>query len=211
MRDMSGGESGVAMVPEDAEAPCDIHFPREIGEIAIARLCQTATREYAWIFEEGAEVWHYLPVEYSETVTDTRTHGGFEVPPEVLSPPSRDASFYHNHHRVVLARPMRENELAVRLQMPSMSDLGTAVVMLAAGYRDFRIVTALGVTRVTLDPDRAAQVSNQTSERQRADGKRTAQSQITDDVEQSVNDALDALSNLADGIFTLRFQPIPQE
>jgi hypothetical protein len=131
-----------------------ISSPRKEGEAYLAHLAQISDREYAWEYNADQEEWSYVPAsdlileEKRSTNGVTTRRVGLTVPFGLFFPSGSESTIYHIHPRWAYADLQGEHVASLQLknQIPSGNDIGASIVLTQNGYRDFRIVTELGVT-----------------------------------------------------------------
>lgn len=142
-----------------ADQPHKRRSPRSEGEASLVELAMQSEVEYAWEHEEKLDLWRYVPAtNVSRKVVEnglvTESYVGLTLNNRQIYPHSNSSTFYHIHPLSNQAKtPLRQFEaiFPVSAQLPSDEDINAFVSLGLNGYKGFKIVTALGVTAVSLD------------------------------------------------------------
>jgi len=200
--------------PESPDFAYQVAASRKKGELKIAKIAETATREYAWNYDASRGVWYHQPGEYVEELGEDREIARLKVPAEMLTPPSSDASFYHNHSKFgTLENKLGKELYAAKNQIPSSDDITAALLLSVNGYRDFRIVTGLGVTTITVDKKLLSAVMKKAPTLRLPDVELplTKDLDAGQNIVTAVNNSLSFLERSYLGLSTIRFQELELE
>lgn len=195
--------------------PYKIELEKNEGETNLANIAREAEQEYCWAFDEATSTWYYyLSKEHSEEVSRLKGKSTFKttIPSELLQPPSDSSVFYHIHPDSVvtrlLSKPKKgwhsEEFLRVSNQLPKKDDLEKAAKL--KGYKEFRIVTSVGITTYQFHPEKLE------SEGKKFSTLSIPQKELYQSLDQSfegaVKKALDYMNEHYQGVFTFHFEKI---
>lgn len=150
------------------EKPYQINLSREVGESFLSKLASESTREYAWIFDEEREIWHYHPTEKHNlrvNVEDGRVQHELWLPGEYEIPFGSDCVDYHIHpthgmhellkHEGVDKDGWSKVIMTAGNQLPSGEDFKSCAIRFKKGFKESRVVTPEGVTTIHFYPQYA--------------------------------------------------------
>lgn len=153
------------LFPHNHKRPYQVEASRSDGERELARLATHSHVEYAWEYDDTQNMWRYEPS--AQFTKKRRTFGigilwelslGLNLPESLCSPSGDNSSFYHIHPHYIAHKLRRRKTAAsfsVQAQMPSTEDVKTSLILMRDGFKDSRIVTPIGTTALTIDPDKA--------------------------------------------------------
>ncbi|MDX1535895.1 MAG: hypothetical protein R3346_04010 [Candidatus Spechtbacterales bacterium] len=199
--------------------PYKIELSREDGERRLSQIADEAEAEYAWAFDNETSTWIYYP---SKKFTENADYEAgeislrLEVPKKLLIPPSGDSDFYHIHPNYIEKRLLEnpkegfdsKDVLQVKALIPSTEDLQTAVDLTKDGYKRLKIVTSIGVTTFSFDPEKAKDLKDGNAPGvtiSREDIKKWLEE---DGLENAIKKALNQLNEHYDGVFVFSFEEL---
>jgi len=152
--------------PEDHSSSYVVEAARVDGERELARLATTSKYEYAWEYDENQSLWRHLPAHHhsrnrrqflflGKVVGQRMGLALVDWPP---TPSSDNSTFYHTHplrNYYKMRRNKNAASFSVQSQLPSSEDVKSSVIFSRDGFKDSRIVTALGVTSLALNLEMA--------------------------------------------------------
>ena len=150
--------------PEDHSSSYVVEATRVVGERELARLAATSKYEYAWEYDENQGLWRHLPAHHhswnqrqflGKVVGQSMGLALVDWPP---TPSSDNSTFYHTHplhNYYKMRRNKNAASFSVQSQLPSSPDVKSSVIFSRDGFKDSRIVTALGVTSLALNLEMA--------------------------------------------------------
>ena len=126
-----------------------VYSSRIEGEKMLARIATNSKVEYAWEYDGQESVWHNF-----DGLKRIYRRGwgslmvGIIMNDEACLPRSPASTHYHIHPSKMKMWPRPLVPIDVLNQLPSCEDIQSTVDFTVNGYRDARIVTALGTTTI---------------------------------------------------------------
>lgn len=192
-----------------------IKLDQRRGENYLAEIAKVSQQEYCWAFDEKNGTWYYYPTtEHSESISRSSGKTSFKatIPKELMIPHGDLCTFYHIHPdsviKPLIKRPKEgwhtKDFLMMGSQLPKEDDLKKAIVL--NRYKEFKIVTSLGVTTYKFNPAKKEQreiylpgFSMPSEELYKA---------LSESFEAGVKKAMEYMNKNYEGVFTFTWEPL---